>query len=78
MEPMGNREPLQQVGHQRGVVLGAGKDDAHLLERHAAGGLAQQPAHEGPHLGRFARRGDELHGAVAYRVPLRRLEQARA
>ena len=33
-------------------------------KRHAAGGLAQQPSHDRPHLGRLAGRGDELDRAV--------------
>ena len=36
----------QQVGEERRVHVGPGQDHAHLLEGHAARGLAQQPPHD--------------------------------
>ncbi len=60
VQPVGHAEPRQQVGEERRVGLGPRQDDAHLLERDAARGLAQQPPHDRAHLGRLAGRGQQL------------------
>ena len=81
VEAMGNAEAGQQVGEEGGVGLGAGQDDAHVLEAHAAGGLAQQPPHDRPDLRGLAGGGHELDGAVVtagLHPGGRRLEEALA
>ena len=78
VQAVGDAQPLQQVGEERRVGVGPRQDHAHLLEGHAARGLAQQPPHDAAHLGRLAGRGQQLDRVVARRPPARRLEERAA
>ena len=84
VEAMRHADPGQQVREQGRIGLGSRQHDAHLLERDAARGLAQEPSHDRAHLGRLARRCHQLDGGVRgasrfglgeQRGPARRLEQ---
>ena len=64
-----NAEAGEKVREERGVGLGPREDDAHVLEAHAAGRLAQQLSGDRPHLGRLAGCGDEKDRAVVRLEP---------